>query len=136
LTRPGQLPQSSLAKGRRSLHLESREDSVPEAPSLYDTFPLEREVRRLKVEAQRLATALATTDEKPEAIVAAIAAREKRMQTVQARVEALRTSPAVIGSELSVLEKERATGWTICGRFLGATPSRQGRPLGHCWMGR
>lgn len=113
----------TLREVRRRLTERSRESSseIPE---------LEREVRRLKVEAQRLTTALATTDEKPEAIVAAIAEREKRMRTLQARIEALRTSPTVIGSELSVLEKEARRRLDNLREVLGRNPEEARKAVG------
>ena len=89
----------TLREVRRRL-TERAKESSNEVPAL------ERELRQLKAEVQRLANALASTDEKPEAIVTAIAEREKRMRARQARIEGVQTSPGVIGSEFSALEKD------------------------------
>jgi site-specific DNA recombinase len=117
------LVAETLREVRRRLTQRAKESSseIPE---------LEREVRRLKVEAQRLAKALATTDEKPEAIVVAIAEREKRMRTLQARVEALKASPTVIGSELSVLEKEARHRLDNLREVLGRNPEEARKAVG------
>jgi len=62
--------------------------------------------------------------------VAAIAEREKRMRTVRARVEALRTRPAVIGSELSALEKEARRRLEDRRQLLGRNPEEARKAVG------
>jgi site-specific DNA recombinase len=113
----------TLREVRRRLTERAKESST-EVPDL------EREIRQLKAETQRLATALATTDEKPEAIVSAIAEREKRMRALQARLEALKTSPAVIGSELSVLEKDARRRLQDLRQLLGRNPEEARKAVG------
>ena len=71
-----------------------------------ETPELEREVRRLKGEMDRLTSALATTDEKPEVIVQAINEREKRLVGLKARLAAIRTAPSVVDLEVRRMERE------------------------------
>jgi hypothetical protein len=63
-------------------------------------------------------------------IVAAIAEREKRMRKLQVRIEALRTSPTVIGSELSELEKEARHRLDNLREILGRNPEEARKAVG------
>ena len=67
---------------------------------------LQQEEARLKREAERLTAALATSDDAPEAVVKAIADRDRRLRAVRSQLDTLRAGPALIGAELNGLEAE------------------------------
>ena len=54
---------------------------------------LEAEARKLKTEIDRLTNALVSTDDKPEAVVKAMALREKRLTMLRGQIVALRFQP-------------------------------------------
>jgi site-specific DNA recombinase len=83
---------------------------------------LEAEGRKLKAEIGRLTQALVSTDEKPEAVVRAMAEREKRLTRVRAQIEVLRSSPAVVQSEVGALEQEARKRLQEFKALLGRNP--------------
>jgi site-specific DNA recombinase len=67
---------------------------------------LEREASKLRREIQHLVTAIAAATDKPDAVVKAIAERQERLASVEARTRAAKEAPTVIGNELDRVEAE------------------------------
>lgn len=66
---------------------------------------LEREVAKTRKEIDRLVNALATMDDKPDAIVTSIAERQARVRELEAQVSAAKAAPQVVEDVLSKLTK-------------------------------
>jgi len=71
-----------------------------------DQPKLEQEARELRVEINKLVTAVATTDDKPEPIVKAIGERQDRLSEIEARLRAVKAAPEAINLELRRMELE------------------------------
>jgi len=54
----------------------------------------------------RLTVALASTDEKPHAVIKAIAEKERRVLALKTRIDAQRATPTVVNMEIETLEQE------------------------------
>ena len=67
---------------------------------------LEQEVTQLRQQVDRLVTALAMTDDKPDAIVAGIAERQERLRQLDARIRACQTAPQAIDFQLRRMEAD------------------------------
>jgi DNA invertase Pin-like site-specific DNA recombinase len=68
--------------------------------------PLEREAKRLQSEINRIATAIATTDMKPEALTQLLVDREGQLRTLRDRMTEARTRAALPSFRWSELETE------------------------------
>lgn len=79
---------------------EQAEAAVRDAPEL------EKRLHALRAEIERLTNALATTDDKPDAVLRAIGARESEAKEIESRLAALRTAPGVFHVETRKLEQE------------------------------
>lgn len=84
---------------------------------------MEREIRTLTVEIDRLTEGLASGSEKPGAVVRAISEREKRVTALQARLAAIRTAPSVIDLEARRLEQEARRRLVEFRAVFGRRPS-------------
>jgi site-specific DNA recombinase len=71
-----------------------------------DVPQLEKEAVQLRTEINRLVQALASTDQKPEAIVRAIAERQEQLSTLDARLRAAKAAPEAIQLEVRRMEAE------------------------------
>jgi len=67
--------------------------------------PHEKEVAKLRREIDRLVTALASTDDKPDAIVEGIASRQARVRELEAQVAVAKLAPAAMDAELGKIEQ-------------------------------
>jgi DNA invertase Pin-like site-specific DNA recombinase/ribosomal protein L34E len=67
---------------------------------------LELEATRLRGEIERLVMALATIDQKPDAVIRGIADRQEQVSAIEARLRAARAAPDVLNLEVRRLEKE------------------------------
>ena len=67
---------------------------------------LELEATRLRGEIERLVMALATIDQKPEAVIRGIAERQEQLSALEARMRAAKAAPDVLNLEVRRLEKE------------------------------
>ena len=97
--------------------------------STSDVPKLEKEERQLKVEVGRLANALASTDQKPEAVIAAIAEREAKMAQLRGRIEAMKAAPTVLTTEMARLEKTARTRLKDLRGLLTKNPEEARRVL-------
>lgn len=71
-----------------------------------DLPQLEDEARSLRVEIDRLVTAVASTSDKPEPLVKAIAERQERLNDIQTRLRTAKAAPGAINLELRRMEAE------------------------------
>ena len=71
-----------------------------------DVPELEKDAATLRAEIDRLVSALASSDQKPEAIVRAIADRQDRLSALDARLRASKAAPEAIQLELRRMEVE------------------------------
>lgn len=62
----------------------------------------------MKAEIDRLTVALASTDEKPHAVIKAIAEKERRVLTLKTRIDAQRPTPTVVNMEIEALARSRS----------------------------
>jgi site-specific DNA recombinase len=67
---------------------------------------LETEATKLRREVDRLVNALATTDEKPDAVVQALAERQARVRDLEAQIRVARMAPEAVSAEAKRLEAE------------------------------
>ncbi|TKD03424.1 recombinase family protein [Polyangium fumosum] len=67
---------------------------------------MEKEAARLRTEIDRLVTALATIDQKPEAVIRAIADRQEELSALEARLRGAKAAPEAIQLELRRMEAE------------------------------
>ncbi|MDC0744860.1 recombinase zinc beta ribbon domain-containing protein [Polyangium sp. rjm3] len=67
---------------------------------------MEKEATRLRTEIDRLVTALATIDQKPEAVIRAIADRQEELSALEARLRGAKAAPEAIQLELRRMEAE------------------------------
>lgn len=67
---------------------------------------MQTELKALNVEIARLTVALAATDEKPHAVIKAIADKERRVLALKTRIDAQRATPTVVNMEIEALEQE------------------------------
>ncbi|XXY50234.1 hypothetical protein WME91_03680 [Sorangium sp. So ce269] len=67
---------------------------------------LEREASRLRSEIDRLVNALASFDQKPEAVIRGIAERQDQLSALEARLRAAKAAPSALDLEVRRLEKE------------------------------
>ena len=88
-----------MAEVRRSLAGRAV-DQTPQITAWED------EAKQLRKELDRLVTALATMDDKPDAIVMGITERQARLSELKARIEVARATPAAVGAELLRVEHE------------------------------
>ncbi|WP_240806612.1 recombinase family protein [Polyangium spumosum] len=70
---------------------------------------MEKEATRLRTEIDRLITALATIDQKPEAVIRAIAERQEELSALEARLRGAKAAPEAIHLELRRMEAEART---------------------------
>ncbi|AUX43692.1 uncharacterized protein SOCE26_051440 [Sorangium cellulosum] len=71
-----------------------------------DVPQLEKEATRLRTEIDRLVLALASTDQKPEALVRAIAERQEQLSALDARLRASKAAPQAIQLEARRMEAD------------------------------
>lgn len=71
-----------------------------------ETPQLEGEASRLRAEIERLVSALASIDQKPEAVIRGIAERQDQLSRLEARLRAAKAAPSALGLEVRRLEKE------------------------------
>ncbi len=71
-----------------------------------DAPKLEKDAERLRKEIDRLVGALASTDQKPEAIVRGIADRQEELTALETRLKAAKTAPETLTLQLDRLEAE------------------------------
>ena len=71
-----------------------------------DTPRLEAEGQRLKVEIDKLARALLSTDDKPQTIVKMMAEREDKLAAVRAQLASMKAAPQVLDLEARRMERE------------------------------
>ena len=67
---------------------------------------LEREAGRMRAEIDRLVNALASIDQKPEAVIRGIAARQDQLSMLEARLRAAKAAPSALDLEVRRLERE------------------------------
>ncbi|MDI1437471.1 recombinase family protein [Polyangium sorediatum] len=67
---------------------------------------MEKEAARLRTEIDRLVTALATVDQKPEAVIRGIADRQEELSALEARLRGAKAAPEAIQLELRRMEAE------------------------------
>jgi chromosome segregation ATPase len=80
-----------------------------------DLRAMELEASNFRTELDRLIAALARSDEKPDAIVQAIAERQSRLRDLEARLRAAKAAPEALSAEASRIEREalrRIANWT------------------------
>ena len=70
------------------------------------TKALEDEATKLRREVDRLVAALATSDDKPDAVVRALAERQARIQELDAQIRVARMAPEAVSAEAKRLEAE------------------------------
>jgi site-specific DNA recombinase len=87
-----------------------------------DIPALNAEVRKLEAEIDRMTEALASGGDKPEAVIKAIAGREKRLHTLRARIDARRASPSVIDMHVRRLEAEASSRLQQMRELLSGNP--------------
>ncbi len=71
-----------------------------------DVPKLEKDADRLRKEIDRLVAALASVDQKPDAIVRGIADRQEQLAALETRIRAAKTAPETVGVQLDQLEEE------------------------------
>ena len=71
-----------------------------------DLPQMEKDAARLRTEIARLVTALATIDQKPEAVIRAIAERQEELSALEARLRGAKAAPEAIQFELRRMEAE------------------------------
>ena len=71
-----------------------------------DVPQLEKEATQLRTEIGRFVLALASTDQKPEAIVRAVAERQEQLSALEARLRVTRAAPEAIQLEVRRMEVE------------------------------
>lgn len=97
------LREDVLAEVLRELRerLEARAKSVTtEGPAI------EAQARQLRAEVTRLATAIATSSTKSDALVKALDERERRLRDLDARLRAMKAAPSAVSLEVRRLERE------------------------------
>ena len=67
---------------------------------------IKKQIRSLKDEIDKLVDAITVSPIRPDSIIRRIAEREEQLKRLEARVEAMRATPAVLDMEVSCLEKE------------------------------
>ena len=90
---------AALVEVRRRLAARS-EAAATDAPKLA------REASTLRREIDRLTVAIATSDEKPDALVSALDERHRRLRSIEGRLGALEAAPSAIDLELRRMERE------------------------------
>ena len=124
-----ELVVETLQEIRRRLGERSRSSSA-EVPELAER------AGRLRREIERLAEALAATDEKPHAMVRLIAAREKELAGVEARLSALQAAPSAVDLETRRMEKEARRRLGEFEPYWPGTPPTAGRFWKPSWTAR
>ncbi|WP_437994738.1 recombinase family protein [Sorangium sp. So ce185] len=86
---------------------EMRRRIAERAKNIDNELPqLEREASRLRSEIDRLVNALASFDQKPEAVIRGIAERQDQLSALEARLRAAKAAPSALDLEVRRLEKE------------------------------
>ena len=67
---------------------------------------LEKDAERLRKEIDRLVGALASTDQKPDAVIRGIADRQEQLAALETRLRAAKTAPETVHVQLDRLEEE------------------------------
>ena len=101
-------------RNRLAKRADAGESELPE---------LRKEAVSLEKQLSRLADALAVTDDSPETIVKAINEREKRLRSLQARMDSMKAAPSVIDMEVRRLEKEARNRLEQMQELLGRNPT-------------
>jgi site-specific DNA recombinase len=97
------LPEEVIAEALR----EMRRRLAERAKSVDNELPqLEREASRLRVEIDRLVDALASIDQKPEAVIRGIAERQDQLSRLEARLRAAKAAPSALDLAVRRLERE------------------------------
>ncbi len=89
----------ALQEARRRLE-ERHVATTTDLPKLAD------EARELRIEIDRLVTAIATANDKPEPLVRAIGERQERLSQIESRLRAAQAAPEAINLELRRMEAE------------------------------
>ncbi len=97
------LQEEVIAEALREL----RRRLVERAKVVNNELPqLEREASRLRAEIDRLVNALASIDQKPEAVIQGIADRQDQLSALEARLKAAKAAPSALDLEVRRMEKE------------------------------
>ena len=113
---------ATLREVRRRLaeRAESQETEVPR---------LRTEAEELRHEIDRLSEAIATSSEKPKALVTKIDERERRLRAIRARIEALESTPGVVDLEIRRMEQEARKRMRDLKSLLDRNPTEARRAL-------
>jgi hypothetical protein len=139
---PPGLPASLLDPRPRARHHEERQAAEGAADGLPRTAlkairhakgllvfctELEAEAKRLRGEIANLVSALAGGSSKPDALVEAVAERQEKLSTLDARIRAIKTAPEAISTELARLELEARARLADFRSILAGHPAELGR---------
>ena len=84
-----------------------RRQLIDRTRSTNEVLPaLESEKKRLSIEIDNLVSALACAESKPDPVVRAIAERQEKLSAVEARIDAVKTTPHSVMSKLQQLERQ------------------------------
>lgn len=120
------LQEDVIAEALREL----RRRLAERAKSVDNELPqLEREASRLRAEIDRLVNALASIDQKPEAVIRGIAERQDQLSRVEARLRAAKAAPSALDLEVRRLEKEARRRLGDLRAMLGRNPDEARKAL-------
>lgn len=109
-------------------------ERLAQAPT--ESSKLASEAKTLKREIDRLTLALASTDDKPGAVIQAIAAREKRLRQVEAQLATLEALLSTVDLEIRRLEMEALKRLEALQREFDASPVHARNILGALTAGQ